>query len=145
VAQNRDIERLRSLIYNLRDQQGTWGNPEMDSCVDRLVQEFDIAFPYQVSRALERRVSNIKELIRKYCYKDKTQCPMCGSPMILRKNSKTGGTFYGCSNYPECVGSRDKDGNITITKDLQLYLMQMEESNLPVVNDVSRFDKIDED
>ena len=34
-----------------------------------------------------------------------TKCPRCGSPMIGRKNSKTGGNFYGCVRYPKCRGT----------------------------------------
>lgn len=31
-------------------------------------------------------------------------CPLCGSPMILRKNKKNNNTFFGCSKYPNCNG-----------------------------------------
>jgi len=43
-------------------------------------------------------------------FKDKIynlKCPKCGSKMVL-KNSKTG-TFYGCSKFPKCKGSRGAD------------------------------------
>lgn len=36
--------------------------------------------------------------------KTKTECPLCGSPMI-RRNGKYG-SFNGCSNYPLCKGTR---------------------------------------
>lgn len=31
-------------------------------------------------------------------------CPKCGAVMIKRKGDK--GLFYGCSNYPNCKGTR---------------------------------------
>lgn len=37
---------------------------------------------------------------------DLTKCPRCGSKMIERTNRKTGQTFYGCSRYPNCGGTR---------------------------------------
>ena len=33
---------------------------------------------------------------------DKNICPRCGAKLVLRKSSKTGKEFYGCSNYPKC-------------------------------------------
>ena len=32
-------------------------------------------------------------------------CPKCGSPLVLRKNNKTGAQFYGCSQFPRCNGT----------------------------------------
>jgi len=37
---------------------------------------------------------------------DLTKCPRCGSKMIERTNHKTGQTFFGCSRYPKCRGTR---------------------------------------
>ena len=39
-------------------------------------------------------------------------CPKCGKPMRLRtarKGSNTGQTFWGCSAYPDCTGTRPAD------------------------------------
>jgi len=33
------------------------------------------------------------------------QCPACEAPMRLRR-TQSGGSFYGCSRYPECTGTR---------------------------------------
>lgn len=35
-------------------------------------------------------------------------CPHCEAPMRLRNGSR--GEFYGCSNYPECEGTRSITG-----------------------------------
>lgn len=37
---------------------------------------------------------------------DLTKCPRCGSKMIERTNRKTAKTFFGCSRYPKCRGTR---------------------------------------
>jgi restriction system protein len=39
-------------------------------------------------------------------------CPVCSNPMVMRsakKGGKTGNTFWGCSNYPRCKGTRAAD------------------------------------
>ncbi len=39
-------------------------------------------------------------------------CPRCGSPMVLRtarRGANAGGSFYGCSRYPECKGTLPAD------------------------------------
>jgi len=39
----------------------------------------------------------------------KRACPTCGSAMLLRKaikGSSAGQSFYGCSNFPRCRGTR---------------------------------------
>ena len=41
-----------------------------------------------------------------------TACPRCGSPMVLRtakRGATVGGSFYGCSRYPACKGTRTGD------------------------------------
>ncbi|MGI8981848.1 MAG: topoisomerase DNA-binding C4 zinc finger domain-containing protein [Pirellulaceae bacterium] len=34
-------------------------------------------------------------------------CPKCGKRMALRENSRTGEPFFGCSDFPNCRGTRD--------------------------------------
>jgi hypothetical protein len=37
-------------------------------------------------------------------------CPKCNSPMVLRtvqQGARAGSQFYGCSNFPDCRGTRD--------------------------------------
>jgi restriction system protein len=33
-------------------------------------------------------------------------CPICDTGMVLRKNRSTGAGFWGCNNYPRCIGTR---------------------------------------
>jgi very-short-patch-repair endonuclease len=37
---------------------------------------------------------------------EKTKCPLCKSPMILRKRRLDSRKFFGCSRYPQCKGTR---------------------------------------
>ena len=39
------------------------------------------------------------------------KCPICNKPMIkrtIKRGTKAGQQFWGCSNYPECQGTRDE-------------------------------------
>lgn len=38
------------------------------------------------------------------------KCPECGAPMKERTNRQNGNKFYGCTQYPECRGTRDENG-----------------------------------
>lgn len=40
-----------------------------------------------------------------YPYADSPRCPKCGKAFVVRKNSKTGNPFWGCSEYPNCDGT----------------------------------------
>lgn len=41
---------------------------------------------------------------------DENLCPDCGSKMLSRKNRQSGESFWGCTKYPECKGTRDNMG-----------------------------------
>ena len=40
----------------------------------------------------------------------KPPCPECGGRMTLRERKVDGAQFWGCSNYPDCKGTMDIDG-----------------------------------
>lgn len=40
-----------------------------------------------------RQISQIKQI---------PDCPLCGSPMVLRTDKSAGKQFWGCSAYPDC-------------------------------------------
>ena len=48
-----------------------------------------------------KKIINIKkeEMINK--------CPLCGGDLVLRKGSR--GEFFGCSNYPKCRYTKNKN------------------------------------
>lgn len=37
-------------------------------------------------------------------------CPSCGEPMVERAHLISGTPFFGCSQYPDCEGTREADG-----------------------------------
>ena len=37
------------------------------------------------------------------------KCPLCKNPMVLRENKKDGTEFYGCTDFPNCRGTRQID------------------------------------
>lgn len=37
-----------------------------------------------------------------------TSCHYCGAPAVLRKNSRTGEKFYGCSRWQECKADYER-------------------------------------
>lgn len=59
----------------------------------------------------ETRRAHVQHIREKATQKDtdSTKCPRCGSKMIERTNRKTGQFFYGCSGYPKCRGTRQKN------------------------------------
>ncbi|MDD6900335.1 MAG: topoisomerase DNA-binding C4 zinc finger domain-containing protein [bacterium] len=39
------------------------------------------------------------------------QCPKCGAPMrlrVIKKGVRQGETFWGCTGYPKCDGTKKK-------------------------------------
>ena len=49
-------------------------------------------------------MAGIEDVLEEY------RCPTCGASMRLRvagKGANKGGQFWGCSQYPECLGTRD--------------------------------------
>lgn len=40
--------------------------------------------------------------------RDENLCPLCNKPMISRSSQY--GKFWGCSDYPNCKGTRDSMG-----------------------------------
>ncbi len=56
----------------------------------------------------EQRRAHVQHVKEKVSQKetDLTVCPRCGEKMIERTSRKTGQTFFGCSRYPKCQGTR---------------------------------------
>jgi restriction system protein len=48
-------------------------------------------------------VRHVKDIVKEKV--NKTVCPKCGSPLVLRvakQGANKGNEFYGCSSYPQC-------------------------------------------
>jgi len=58
----------------------------------------------RVSAFLERLKAAIREGYRQALHTP--VCPACGHPMAIRKNKKDGNKFYGCTEFPQCKGTR---------------------------------------
>jgi hypothetical protein len=41
-------------------------------------------------------------------------CPLCSA--VMRKRNGYKGEFWGCTNYPDCRGTRNEDGTPTIKR-----------------------------
>ena len=56
----------------------------------------------------EQRRAHVQHVKEKVSQKetDLTVCPRCGEKMTERTSRKTGQTFFGCSRYPKCQGTR---------------------------------------
>ncbi len=56
----------------------------------------------------EQRHAHVQHVKEKVNQKetDLTACPRCGEKMVERTSRKTGQTFFGCSRYPKCQGTR---------------------------------------
>lgn len=56
----------------------------------------------------ETRDAHVQHLREKAFRKehDLASCPRCGAALIARTNRQTGQSFYGCSRYPKCRGTR---------------------------------------
>ncbi|GAA0772429.1 hypothetical protein GCM10008908_18680 [Clostridium subterminale] len=51
-----------------------------------------------------------EDIRRQQEYDDKRpNCPICNSKMVMRKGPYS--TFWGCSNYPDCTGTRSINSN----------------------------------
>lgn len=54
----------------------------------------------------QERIAAVKE---KAISEGAPKCPMCGAPMVqrtIKKGSHQGESFWGCTGYPKCVGTR---------------------------------------
>jgi ssDNA-binding Zn-finger/Zn-ribbon topoisomerase 1 len=49
----------------------------------------------------------------------KSKCPLCQAELVLKLGRK--GMFMGCTNFPQCYGSRSIDGTATQTKKPSMY------------------------
>lgn len=49
------------------------------------------------------------------------KCPECNSTMYERTNRSTGEVFHGCSQYPDCTGTRDEFGDSKMDRAKENY------------------------
>jgi ssDNA-binding Zn-finger/Zn-ribbon topoisomerase 1 len=47
---------------------------------------------------------------------DSVTCPRCGSAIVERQNRASGESFYGCTMYPSCRGTRPIDRGASVSR-----------------------------
>lgn len=109
-------------LYNVFEQFGV--EEPVLRAIEHLHNRFDRLF--SVNNNKPRAPQNINELIEKYCHKDRNLCPICGAVMTHRRGKY--GTFFGCSRYPSCRGTRRVNGAINISYALIEFLNEAKEA-----------------
>lgn len=69
------------------------GNTDYKELLDRFWTQFDENFQHATTEISITRLSDIP------AGKD---CPLCGHPLVVKKNKATGQKFFACSNFPTC-------------------------------------------
>ncbi|MCQ2384767.1 MAG: four helix bundle protein [Paludibacteraceae bacterium] len=75
--------------------------------INKRLQDFKIEGGFTENMTQER-LSTVQEQAEK---DNAPRCPKCNAPMCLRtikKGSRQGKQFWGCTNYPKCDGTREK-------------------------------------
>jgi len=93
-----------------------WGSPEQISRAeyDKLRQgktQIDTDKNRQNVAVQKQKIAARKQqevLERKRRDARRPKCPRCTSKMVERKNGTTGKPFWGCENYPNCKGTRNR-------------------------------------
>ena len=85
--------------YIKSKKQPVLSNPEVTEIIARIKQG-RLNQSFKTNRA---HVKHVKDIQNKK--KTNISCPKCGNPMKQRK-SKSGNTFWGCSMFPKCRGTK---------------------------------------
>lgn len=64
-----------------------------------------------------RRYEAVEEMRRQHSTIPNCECPTCGSPMVVRRNRNSGEQFAGCTNYPQCRGTRQMRDGAVVTEE----------------------------
>lgn len=108
-----------------------------------LLIDFDLLFPQEVYQAYgPENISNYVEL---YCEQDPEKCPICSSKLAIRTVRKTKEKFLGCSKYPDCKGTRNKDGTISLTSAIRAHIAKRlyETAQKRETNPLQRFSELE--
>ena len=76
-------------------------SPQEVSEIINKIEQGRLSLSFNTNRAHVKHVKDIKNK-----KKNTIACPKCGSPMKQRK-SKNGNTFWGCSRFPKCRGTKN--------------------------------------
>ena len=132
----RKLERAVDILSEKENQLET-------AVVRGLLIDFDSLFPPEIYSAY--KIENIAKYAELYCESDLSKCPICSSKLITRVVRKTKEKFLGCTQYPECKGTRNTDGSVTLTSAIrehiakQLYKTAQQREN----NKFQRFSELE--
>jgi hypothetical protein len=106
-----------------------------------IIEHFEKLFP---TRFFSRNLGDIKTLALEYCYSDIKRCPICNASLVSKKlHKRSSRHFLGCSQFPQCNGSRSYNGTPFINDAMREFLMKKTQTQLEINNaDNIRFQKL---
>jgi hypothetical protein len=117
------VERFRSILETaIEALESSFENRRTRYCLsvlNGLLQDYNRIFRFVSYEATES--------IDKYCYSSPSQCPICGSQLVTRHGKF--GSFYGCSQYPQCKGIRKLDRQPAMNEALRNFLESKEKED----------------
>ena len=82
--------------------------PDVDcrACIKHIQSDVELV-KKRTDQRLNKEKERLKEIKKKLSlrYPTNPNCPKCGMKMMLRKSKY--GTFYGCSQYPNCKATKN--------------------------------------
>jgi len=105
--------RLQATLAGATSRSRSSTSRQLAAVLQTLLDDFDRIFSTSTPPGLQRD-------IEQYCYQDSTVCPICGKELSQRKGKY--GDFLGCSDYPNCHGSRKIDGSPSLNDALRGFL-----------------------
>ena len=91
VIKREDLDNVIKML--VKSKQDTLSNTERDEIISILS-----AASRPETEVKEQHLADVKDTMN--------QCPFCKSPLVEKKNKKTGQSFLGCNNFPKCKYTR---------------------------------------
>ena len=88
--------RMEARLDQIEDQKADWVE---------ILRDFYKTFRVELEKAAVEMVS-----VKGAAPATAVACEVCGKPMVVRWSRKGGGSFLGCSGFPECKSSRPLEG-----------------------------------
>ena len=104
MVKNHIVVNRCDLITTIRQYQ----SPVLDKTViDRIVETISTNATVADDKSMEQHEDTIaREQLRKRKCIRQGICPLCGGKLVLRRGRY--GSFYGCSNYPQCKFTKSR-------------------------------------
>ncbi len=109
-----DLDRGYCLkIYSSIDREDSVSRDSGTDAIRVVVANANTGEPIRLAFPIVKRIKNWRKNIHRRMSEAiqslgiKTACPLCDSLLLLRKRGSDETVFLGCSEYPDCKGSRD--------------------------------------